>query len=266
MKNNLLPFFLNLQLFAKEDEDNQDELSLDDFDDEDENEEEETKDDDSSKSEEIAEKEKQSRKKNAEEARKRREKEQKETIEKAKKEAYEKGFQEGKRGALKINSFTGEPLEDEIDIANYELMQKLKDEGKDPIKDFPKAKANLEREKKSNETKAEEKRKEEENLKAQSLEKEKKDRSDFVKAVGSKEKALEIFKDPNFKLFAKGRIGVEPLTTIYNEFEKFKKDISGNIEIPGQPKPGSNGGEDKKSTKKMSTDEHDEYMRRKYHG
>ena len=263
----LLPFLLNLQLFGGDDDPN-DELNLDDFDDEEDEEENKNKGDDT-KTDEEKEKEKQTRKKNAEEARKRREKEQKEAIEKARQEGYQKGLSEGKRGALKVNTFTGEPIEDDIDVANFELMQKLKDEGKDPLKDFAKAKAALEREKKSKEAENEKNKKAEEEKKAKELEDEKKDRSDFVKLVGGKDKAIEVFKDPDFKMFSKGRIGKEPLTTIYNDFVAFKKKFSGNgdehkADIPGA---GKGGGDDKKpDTKKMTQEEHDKYMKEKYHG
>lgn len=272
MKTKILPFLLNLQLFADGDDDktDDDELNLDDFDDEDD---EEDKDKDKGdgkkdKTPEEIEKEKQTRKKNAEEARKRREREQKEAIEKAAKEAYEKGLREGKRGALKTNPFTGEPIEDDIDVADYELMQKLKEEGKDPIKDFPKAKAALERELKSKEAENEKKKKEEEDKKTKLLEDEKKDRADFVKAVGGKDKAIEIFKDPDFKIFAKGRIGNEPLTTIYNDFVAFKKKFSGKGDDNQPDVPGANSGndDDKPNTKKMTKEEHDAYMKKKYHG
>ncbi len=271
MKTKNLPFLLNLQLFADGDDDktDDDELDLDDFDDEEEEDKDKNKGDGKDKTDEEKEKEKQNRKKNAEEARKRREREQKEAIEKAAKEAYEKGLREGKRGALKVNTFTGEPIEDDIDVADFELMQKLKDEGKDPIKDFPKAKAALEREKKSKEAEEEKEKKAEDDKKAKELEDEKKDRADFVKAVGGKEKAIEIFKDPDFKIFSKGRIGKEPLTTIYNDFVAFKKKFSGNGDDdhkPNVPNPNSNDGEDKPNTKKMSQKEHDEYMKKKYHG
>lgn len=265
----LLPFLLNLQLFAGDDDDPNDELNLDDFDDEEDEEENKNKGDDT-KTDEEKEKEKQTRKKNAEEARKRREKEQKEAIEKAREEGYQKGLSEGKRGALKVNTFTGEPIEDDIDVANFELMQKLKDEGKDPLKDFAKAKAALEREKKSKEAEDEKNKKAEEEKKAKELDDEKKDRADFVKLVGGKEKAIEVFKDPDFKMFSKGRIGKEPLTTIYNDFVAFKKKFSGNGDEHKPDVPGSGNGDgnngNKKDTKKMTQEEHDKYMKEKYHG
>ena len=272
MKTKLLPFLLNLQIFADGDDDktDDDELNLDDFDDEDDDDDKDKNkgDDKQNKTPEEIEKEKQSRKKNAEEARKRREREQKEAIEKAVKEAYEKGLKEGKRGVLKLNPFTSEAIEDDIDMADYELMQKLKEEGKDPIKDFPKAKAAIERERKSKEAADEKSKKEEEDKKAQELEKEKKDRADFVKAVGSKEKAIEIFKDPNFKIFSRGRLGKDPLTTIYNDFVAMKKKFSGKSDDhqPDVPGPKCGDGDDKPDTKKMSQKEHDEYMKKKYHG
>lgn len=267
MEKQKFMFLLNLQLFAEDGEDNEtDELDLSDFDDIEEDKE-ETKEKELNQEEEK-EKEKQNRKKNAEEARKRREREQKEAIEKAKKEAYEEGLKAGKRGALKINPFTNEPIEDDIDVADYELMQKLKDDGKDPIKDFQKAKALLERERKSKEDQKEKTKKEEEDKKAEELEKEKKDRIDFVKEVGGKEKALEIFKDPNFKVFSKGRIGKEPLTSIYKDFVELKKAFSKGIDgKPDIPNPNQNsGGEERKNTKKMTKEEHDAYMKEKYHG
>lgn len=269
MKNNY-PFLMNLQLFADNEEQVDDELNIDDFEDIEEVDEEKdkVKDEVEEKSADEKEKDKQTRKRNAEEARKRREKEQKELIEKARKEAYEEGLKAGKRGALKTNPFTNEPIEDDIDMADYELMQKLKEEGKDPIKDFQKAKALIERERKSKEAEALKTKKAEDDKKAEELDKEKKDRTNFVKAVGGKDKAIEIFKDPDFKIFAKGRIGKEPLTTIYNEFvslkNKFSKGNDGKPIIPGTGQEGNNDG--KPNTKKMTWEEHDAYMKSKYHG
>lgn len=267
MKTNNLMYVLDIQLF-NEDDDKETELSLDDFESEDEEENQEEENSDKKEdSQEEEEKKKQSRRQNAAEARKRREREQKEAIEKAAKEAYEKGLLEGKKGALKINTFTGEPIEDDIDVSDFELMQKLKEEGKDPIKDFQKAKAKLERERKSKEAEEEKRKKEESDKKAKILEDEKKDREDFIKTVGSKEKAIETFKDPNFKLFSKGRIGKEPLTEIYKDYVSFTQKFSSvETKNPQLPRQGAGGGDGKVDTKSMSYAEYDAYFRKKYNG
>lgn len=272
MKKQLKDLFLDLHLFGDDNPPDDDDLDLDDiFDDDDDDDDDDKGGKDGKTDEEKAkekEKKKQDRKKNAEEARKRREKERQEAIDKAAKEAYEKGLREGKRGALKINTFTNEPIEDDVDVANFELMQKLKEEGKDPIKDFPQAKAKLEREARDKAKKA----KEEEDQKAaadkKKLEDEKKDRADFVKLVGGKDKALEIFKDPDFKLFAKYRVGNEPLTEIYKDYMAFMKKFKGEDGQKTPPGAGDQhgGGGEKKDPKKMSYEEHKAYMKGKYGG
>ena len=168
---------------------------------------------------------------------------------------------------MKINTLKGETIEDDIDVSDFELMQKLKEEGKDPIKDFQKAKAKLERERKSKEAEEEKRKKEESDKKGKILEDEKKDREDFIKTVGSKEKAIETFKDPNFKLFSKGRIGKEPLTEIYKDYVSFTQKFSSvETKNPQLPRQGAGGGDGKVDTKSMSYAEYDAYFRKKYNG
>ena len=268
MKDPLNKLLLNLQLFAEDDSED-DDLDLEDFS-EDELEEEDSNKEDSEdeKSKDKSEKnnKKQTRDKNREEARKRREREQQEAIEKAKKEAYAKGLSDGKRGALKVNTYTNEPIEDDIDLENFEIMQKLESQGKDPLKDFVKEKARIEREKKADEAKQKEKSDLEKTENEKKLEKEKKDRLDFVKFLGSKEKAVEVFKDPDFKILLRGRIGKDSLIDIYKDLLEFRKRNASNVKGPDLPGSGKQGSDIKKSTKDMTYDEYEEYMKKKYRG
>lgn len=98
-----------------------------------------------SKSEEELEKEKR-----AEYARKRREKEATEKAEKERLAREERLKKEAATKAeldlVKTNPYTEEPINDEYDLEVYKIQKKLEAEGKDPIKDLPKALAVKERE------------------------------------------------------------------------------------------------------------------------
>jgi hypothetical protein len=86
----------------------------------------------------------------AEFARKRREKEAKEKAEKERLAHEEQLKKEAATKAeldlVKTNPYTEEPIVDEYDLEVYKIQKKLEAEGKDPIKDLPKALANRERE------------------------------------------------------------------------------------------------------------------------
>ena len=206
---------LNLQLFAEEDnnedieDDDKEEESLDenDFEDEDDKENKEPSGDkDTSKK-------KQSREKNSIYAQQRREKEQKEREEKLKREAYVKG----QLDSTKINSFTGQPIEDEYDLKIYQLQQKIKANGGDPIDDLPKELARLDRE--NAQSLLAEKEKERERN-----EKMKEDIKNFQTQF-PKVDAVKLMQDKNFELFSKNRIGEDSLADIYKEYNEIKKAI-----------------------------------------
>ena len=81
---------------------------------------------------------KQDRRTNAEFARKRREAEEAQRRaeqQRLQQEAYNRGKIEGIGG---VNPYTKEPIEDEEDLHDYEVMKRLDEEGKDPIAEFPK--------------------------------------------------------------------------------------------------------------------------------
>ena len=81
------------------------------------------------------------------------------------------------------------------------------------------------------------------------------------------EKAIETFKDPNFKLFSKGRIVKEPLTEIYKDYVSFTQKFSSvETKNPQLPRQGAGGGDGKVDTKSMSYAEYDAYFRKKYNG
>lgn len=86
----------------------------------------------------------------AEFARKRREKEAAEKAEKERLAREERLKKEAATKAeldlVKTNPFTEEPITDEYDLEVYKIQKKLEAEGKDPIKDLPKALAKRERE------------------------------------------------------------------------------------------------------------------------
>lgn len=145
MEKKKMDYFLNIQLFAEDDDPNEKEneeekVELDDSDFE-----EDSKDDDLK--EETKKKPQQDKATNAQQAearrkREREEKERKEREEKIKEESYLKG----KLDSTKTNEFTDEPIEDEYDLKILELQRKIKAQGGDPIADLPKYLAKQERE------------------------------------------------------------------------------------------------------------------------
>lgn len=241
---------LDLQLFA-EDDPNETPLTEDDFIDEEEEEK------NNPKSKETKEEE-QSRKKNAEEARKRREREQKEREEKIRKEAFEEGKRLAKRESLKINEFTDEPIETDLDAEVFETMKAIKEKGGDPIKDFVKEWAKKENSRRKEEADKAKARSEQEEW-------EKQDRIEFSKKVGGSAKALEIFNDSKFRLFAKGRIGKDKLVDIYEEFLDFEKGYKPNDDRSKSLTPNSTGGTAKpKDIRDMTAEEFQAYWNKKY--
>lgn len=261
MEKEKFKFPLNLQLFADdgdEEDEEIDDLEDDDFDDEvDEESENQHKDDEDTK------KKKQSQEENARQAKLRREKEQKEKEareEQIRKEAYEKG----KIDATKVNPFTNKPIEDKYDLKIYELQKKIKDKGGDPIADLPSELAKLEREEARKQSDAAlAKAKEDENIL--------KDIEDFK----SKYKDVDVkalLNDPLFDKFSNGKLGngKDSFIKVYEDFLEFKKLVSSSKDDEEEQKkresdakkkgsaPSSNGGktkDEKTSYSKMSKEE-----------
>ena len=173
-----------------------------------------------------------------------REKERAEREEAIRKEAYLKG----KLDSVKVNTFTNEPIEDEYDLEVYELQKKLESEGKDPLADLPKALAKMEREAKSK-AEAEEKGKKE---KAEAIDK---DIADFRHRHPDVD-ASSLLNDPDFIEYSSGRLGKDPLSEIYESFDRLKSKLVGQ-KAEGEdgkrtPPPSPNGG--RKTEKKSYSD------------
>ena len=207
---------LNLQLFANEhnedeedDDDEDDDLEEDDFEEDEEEKEPSGKEEPSKK--------KQSREDNSKFAQQRREREQKEREEKLKKEAYVKG----QLDSTKTNTFTGQVIQDEYDLQIYQLQQKIKENGGDPIEDLPRELAKLEREK------ADKLKKEVEQKRVQ----EEKVKNDYIqiKEKYPKLDVKELLQNKTFERFSKARLADESLVEIYEDYLEFKKEVESSF-------------------------------------
>lgn len=206
----------------------------------------------------------QSKEENAKFAALRREREAKER-EAAKKEAearekrsYEEGYRKAKLEANKVNPYTEDPIEDEHDLEMYEDMKKLDDEGKDPLKAYPKFLADKirEAEKKAKEAEADEKSKAEANAKAQRELNERiaNERKEWLEAYPDA-KPEELAKDEDFTKLLKEKAGRWTYKEVY---EKFLEDKS-KSEQPapkGTPSMVSHGTKPKKSISDMTDEEY----------
>lgn len=224
-KENLM-FALNIQLFAddeksqgKETEDEaNDDGSLLDEGDLDFNEDEADENDDSQSEGNGKEKSKsQTRKDNHYYAQLRREKEQKKAEqEKALKDSYLKG----QLDLAKVNKFTDEPIEDELDLEDYKLQLQIEKDGGDPIEDLAKYKRQKIREERKAKLEKE-KEEQDQNLKIEN----------DVKAFRSKYPDIDyakLIKDEKFIKFAGKRLGRdESLSEIYEDYTSFTKEIKG---------------------------------------
>jgi hypothetical protein len=108
-----------------------------------------------------------------------------------------------------VNPYTQEKMEDSEDIQEYLTMKEIEKAGLDPLTDFAKY---LKTQRKT------------EIVKASEHEKSKKfvmnDRTEF-EANHPEIKLNELFTDNAFQLFADGKLGKQPLTQIYDNFQKF---------------------------------------------
>lgn len=172
-------------------------------------------------------------------ARKQAEKEAEARIEKARKEAYEQGLKQGRINGFigKTNPYTGNEIKDELDAQEYQDMYQLDVDGSaDPVSDYrelQKARAR------------------EEARKQIALDEENKqklwyanDAKEFVDKYGE-DKLQEVLKDADFDMFANGKVGKQPLTKIYEDFNKltnkYRKDsietakriVANNTATPG---------------------------------
>lgn len=174
----------------------------------------------------------QDKKTNAEYAQKRREKEQLET---QRKEIERQAELRGIRKALPTNPFTDEPMATDEDVEMYLMQKEMEKEGLDPnsLKDYKTYQAR-EKEKQAKITQKDDFLK--------------KDSDDFVKKYPDI-KADELFKEPRFIKFSKGKLGNIPLTEIYEDYQELvgeidtrakemaNKRVAKQIASPGDLKP-----------------------------
>lgn len=202
----------------------------------------------------------------ARQAKARREREAKE--QQAREKAIEeKAYLKGKLDSTKVNTFTNEPIEDEYDLKIYEIQKELDKEGKDPITDLPKRLAELNRN-------AGKKAKEEADSKKEREDAIDKDISDF-RAKYPKVNVAELLKDPDFKDYSDGRLGIKggkSLAQIYEDFEKFKskyvtKKVEEEEEDDGKKSPPSpDGGRKHQKTSYSTMSEEDKIKELKRQG
>lgn len=197
-------------------------------------------------------------------ARIRAEKEAEKKIEQARKEAYEKGLEQGKVQTYigKQNPYTGQTINDEYDVQEYLDMYQLDSEGKDPVAGY----RELQKQKARDEAKKQ----------IELDEKAKKDRwfeddtKNFVDSY-SMDKLQELMKDEDFKLFANGKLGTVPLSSIYEDYQKFigkyeKKSVETAKQIVANntTTPGAIEEQEVKDIdwSKMSSKKFEEYLRK----
>jgi len=149
------------------------------------------------------------KKKNAEYARKRREQEE---AERKKREAKirEETRREVELGIFKENPYTKEPIKDEEDLEVYKVMKQLDDEGLNPIEDYPKRVAELNR-----------KAKKEAKEKAEQEEKDKEYFAKDIKDFKEKYPDVDLRKlanDEEYLKFSEGKAGRWSTAEIYQAY------------------------------------------------
>lgn len=154
-----------------------------------------------------SEKKKQTDEENARFARERRERERQEEIAKAKEEARVSAIIE----SIGVNPYTNDEIKDADDVDQYLLMKRIEKDGGDPIVDFPKYQKRYQREK----------------LEQQQRDKAQKEQvSKDVESFTTAHPDVKIdalFKDEDFMIFSKGKLGVIPLTEIYADYQQFSQ-------------------------------------------
>ena len=114
-----------------------------------------------------------------------------------------------------VNPFTNEPMTDATDVKEYLLMKRIEKEGGDPVTDYAKYRKKADKE---GAQKAEEKATDEAWFAN--------DRASFIK--NHPEVNLdELIKDPNFQLYADGKVRRVPLSEIYEGYAKLTKSVDG---------------------------------------
>lgn len=184
-------------------------------------------------------------------------------VEDTKENLYLKGVIAGTGGK---NPYTGQEIKDELDLKEFQLMQELSNQGKDPVKDYLEALKSREREAALEKQKQVEEEKDRQNRFNQEFD-------EFVSKYGQ-DKLTELSKDPEFTQFADMYIGDVPITKIYERFKGNKDYIEKKAEELAIKKAArmksSSGGVGKKENfdekpdfSKMTNEEFKEYDKRR---
>lgn len=120
------------------------------------------------------------------------------------------------------NRFTGEPIKDEYDVAEYEIMLELESQGKDVLEEYPKVIKEKQRQERLEAQKALEE-------KEANAKKVQDDLNSFTTKYGE-DIAKEILQDESFAEFADELIGYVPLTTIYERYKREQERIEKQVE------------------------------------
>ena len=142
-----------------------------------------------------------------------------EELNKAKREAYIEGIKKSTNG---VNSFTGQPLKDEVDVEIYETMCEMSEKGLDPVEDYYKYTAEKRRTEKE-QLRIQNEKKEQENQKLNG------EISDYIKSYGE-ETLKNVLNDAEFEEFSKDLVGAIPLKTIYERFLKYNAKMEDKAE------------------------------------
>jgi hypothetical protein len=114
-----------------------------------------------------------------------------------------------------VNPFTNEPMTDAADVEEYRLMKRIEKEGGDPVSDYAKYRKKADKE---GAQRAEEKATKEAWFAN--------DRASFVKNHPDVN-LDELIRDPNFQLYADGKVGRVPLSEIYEGYAALTKAVDG---------------------------------------
>jgi len=186
------------------------------------------------------------------------------------KQIREKATVEGKLSVLKTNPYTEEPINDEEDLKEYEIMRELEKSGKDPVKDYPKEVANRNRIAKQ---KADELEKSKADADAKQQEKAKKEVEEFSKLHPDVD-LNKLAADAEFQKFAGDKFGRWTLDEIYSSYivknppkdntntddEKAKELAKKQTKTPN---PDPTGKEIEKDFMSMTDEEYKAYQKKK---
>jgi hypothetical protein len=145
----------------------------------------------------------QNKEQNAENARRRREAERQKEM----RELREKTIIDALNGK---NPYTGEPMKDSFDVAEFETMREIEKNGGDPVSDYPRFRKQKEREAAA-----------EMQEKGKTAEWYANDKATFEKDFPSVNLS-ELIADEDFNDYAEGKVGRRPLSDIYRGYLKFQ--------------------------------------------